>query len=200
MTTKYILILIAIPLLFGCGSNLKPEEKTKTINSKLKFIEVDDSSRLMLVNIGDPISRIDTIYTDQKIIKEPLYTYGIDSESLGHTVINNNEKSLFIWTMDNSDPIAGIEILNDDIIIEPGVKVGMSLNDFSKIYPDFKIYLDALDYDSEFLQVENLGYSLIFETSDTNRVAKYETPQSVQYSTVINRYNAKIDRISIEKE
>lgn len=209
MTRNLFKILPLFLLLLSCenqnektqvadSSHTISADESKNSTSSKKY-DIHNSSKLELVNLGVTIDDFKSMYSQFDIINEPLYEYGIDSEDSGYTVVKGDKKILFVWTMQGSNLITGIEVLSDDFTMKDGVQVGMSVEDFKKLYPSLKVYIDQLDYDSELIMVEGLNYHPIIKTSDSTRIALYENPQSSSYSTDIIRPHKKIDVITIRK-
>jgi hypothetical protein len=99
--------------------------------------------------------------------------------------------------MQGNDTITGIEILSDKIIIDNGVHVGMTFEDFIKKYPKSKIAIDELTMDYEYIHVPGLDYRVDFLTTDSIRVAEFNYSTTEPTFISIKHPKTKIGRISI---
>lgn len=181
---RHIITAIAFLFVFACHY-----EQNKSSNKKSIIVDK--------IHIGMTIQEMKNLYADFEFKEEPLFNYGIDSEENGITVINEGISLFFVWTMQGNDTITGIEILSDKIIIDNGVHIGMTFEDFIKKYPKSKIAIDELTMDYEYIHVPGLDYRVDFLTTDSTRVAEFNYSTTEPTFISIKRPKTKIGRISI---
>ncbi len=104
------------------------------------------------------ISELKNAYKSAEFFEEPVYKYGIDGESKGLFVKQNNERLFFVWTMQGENKIHGIIILSESIIIDDNVHVGITLKAFIDKYPYALVHIDMIDEIYEYVTVPNLSY------------------------------------------
>ena len=155
------------------------------------WVKVDKLERGMTIN------DVKSLYNGYDFIEEPLHLYGIDSEDQGLVVIDNEEKLFIVWIMQGKEKIRGIEIVSPKITIDNDVQIGMTYKEFKRKYPHAKIELDMLDYNYEYLYIDEFKYMVKFMTSDSTRIGRYN--DKYELLEVINT-DAEIKMISVNYE
>ncbi len=190
--------------LFSCKNEKtnKQEEKIEESKSQLETTTTKKSKqeseiKVDKAHIGMTITELKKAYENAEFIEEPVYEYGIDGESKGLVVKQNNERLFFVWTMQGEDKIHGMTLLSDSIVIDDNVHVGMTLKSFMDKYPNATVHIDMIDERYEYLNVPSISYRPEFLTTDTTRVADYDYEQSEPEFKGITKPNALIDRISV---
>jgi hypothetical protein len=137
-------------------------------------------------------------YKSAHFVEEPVYEYGIEGTSMGMTIVQNEERLFFVWTMEESNIIHGITIITPTIKIDGNVKVGMTLSEFLKKYPNNKLAIDMSDNDIEFSYVQDMKYRIEFLTTESTRIGEYDFKVGEPEFKRVVLPNSKIDRISIK--
>lgn len=195
-----LLIVIFILTLFSCkNETTKKQEESKNQIETTKINKSKQESEIQIdkAYIGMTITELKKAYESSEFIEEPVYKYGVDGESKGLIVMQNNERLFFVWTMQGEDKIHGITLLSDSIIIDENVHVGMTLKSFINKYPSATVHIDMIDERYEYLNVPNISYQPEFLTTDSTRVADYDYEQPEPVFKGIKKSNALIDRISV---
>jgi len=199
-----LIIVIVILTLLSCKN-----EKTSTQDENLEIskIQLETSTtnkskqvseiKVDKVYIGMTIKELKKAYENAEFIEEPVYEYGIDGESKGLVVKQNNERLFFVWTMKGEDKIQGMTLLSNSIVIDDNVHVGMTLKSFMDKYPNATVHIDMIDERYEYLNIPGISYQPEFRTIDTTRVADYDYEQPEPKFKGITKPNAIIDRISV---
>ena len=198
----FVIILLVI---FSCSNNKEPDkQKEKQVESKVQLEPIASEKPKQEVKIqvdkafiGMTISDLESVYKNAEFLKEPVYEYGIDGESTGLVVKQNNERLFFVWTMQGEDKIHGMTILSDSIIIDKNVHVGMTLESFMGKYPEATVHIDMIDERYEYINVPELSYQPEFLTTDSTRVAEYDYEQPEPEFKSVSNPNARIERISV---
>lgn len=194
--------LLLIITFLACNSI--PSTDTNQNDSSIKdtnnSVNAENSERILSADkasVGMTINELKKAYPNAKFVEEPVSLYGVDGEGKGLVVVNNNERLLFVWTLEGDDKIRGITILSPSIVIDSNVAVGMPLQEFLKKYPDIKLTISLIDEDIEYCYVKGKEYLIEFLTQPDNRVGEYEMEGVEAESIRILRPDAKIDRISL---
>ncbi|HOF16232.1 MAG TPA: hypothetical protein PLF32_06200 [Bacteroidales bacterium] len=194
--------LLLIITFLACNSI--PSTDTNQNDSSIKdtnnSVNAENSERILSADkasVGMTINELKKAYPNAKFVEEPVSLYGVDGEGKGLVVVNNNERLLFVWTLEGDDKIRGITILSPSIVIDSNVAVGMPLQEFHKKYPDIKLTISLIDEDIEYCYVKGKEYLIEFLTQPDNRVGEYEMEGVEAESIRILRPDAKIDRISL---
>jgi hypothetical protein len=203
--TRIFFIIFFLGGLFSCSSKKTVDKKpdnTDTISSNDSIIEdtIKDLKIHVQVDrayIGMTIDELKKEYSAAKFKNEPVFMYGVDGEEEGILVIENGKEQFFVWTMYGNDSITGIVILSPSIIIDKGIHVGMTCQDFLKQYPKETLAVSEMSEDYEFSYIEDLTYTVEFHTSDTNRVGKYTEAEDGYLYKGIQSPLSKIDRIHV---
>lgn len=197
------LIAFVLLTLFSCDNVKSNKQKEKSVEpSQIETNTAVKSKQELKIKvdkayIGMAISELKTLYHNAEFIEEPVYEYGIDGESKGLVVKQNDEKLFFVWTLQGEERVHGITILSDTIIIDDNVHVGMTLKSFIDKYPATTVHIDMIDERYEYLNVPELSYRPEFLTTDSTRVAEYDYEQpEPEFKSVRNR-DARIERISV---
>ena len=202
---KYLIsIVIIILTIISCNSQkTKNQDKTQTNSeNKVSLVAKEPSDQVPEIKvdkayIGMKISDLKATYEDSEFIEEPVYEYGIDGESKGLVVKENNERLFFVWTLQGEDKIHGITILSSSIVIDDNVHVGMTLKSFMAKYQNATVQIDMINEQYEYLNVPRLSYRPEFITTNTTRVAEYDyTKPEPEFEKII-KPDAKIERISV---
>lgn len=194
--------LLLIITFLACNSI--PSTDTNQNDSSIKdtnnSVNAENSERILSADkasVGMTINELKKAYPNAKFVEEPVSLYGVDGEGKGLVVVNNNERLLFVWTLEGDDKIRGITILSPSIVIDSNIAVGMPLQEFLKKYPDIKLTISLIDEDIEYCYVKGKEYLIEFLTQPDNRVGEYEMEGVEAESIRILRPDAKIDRISL---
>ena len=190
--------------LFSCNNETtnKQEEKHEESKSQIETTTTNKPTQESEIQvdkayIGMTITELKKAYESAEFIEEPVYEYGIDGESKGLVVKQNDEKLFFVWTLQGEEKVHGITILSDTIIIDDNVHVGMTLKSFIDKYPATAVHIDMIDERYEYLNVPELSYRPEILTTDSTRVAEYDYEQpEPEFKSVRNR-DARIERISV---
>ena len=189
---------------FSCKneSTNKRKEKQEESKSQIETTTTNKSTQESDIQvdkayIGMTITELKKAYESAEFIEEPVYEYGIDGESKGLVVKQNNERLFFVWTIQGEDKIHGITLLSDSIVIDDNVHVGMTLKSFMDKYPNVTVHIDMIDERYEYLHVPSISFRPEFLTTDTTRVADYDYEQPEPEFKRISKPNAIIDRISV---
>jgi len=201
-----IINLLFLSILLGCNSNTLtdnsligsiPEDRDNLENKETFEENLERILNVDKASLGMTIFELKEVYKTAKFIEEPVFLYGVDGESNGLEVVENNERLFFVWTLLGDNRIKGITILSPSIIIDSDISVGITLTEFLKKYPDCKLTIDLLDEGIESCYVKEKNYSVEFLTEPENRVGEYNLETSEAELIKIRRPEAKIDRISI---
>jgi hypothetical protein len=195
---------IVILTLFYCKNETSNKQEEKAVESKSQIettttnkSQKESEIQVDKAYIGMTITELKNAYKGAEFIEEPVYEYGIDGESKGLVVKQNDERLFFVWTMQGEDKIHGMTILSGSIIIDNNVQVGMTLKSFMDKYPSTKVHIDMIDERYEYLHVPSISYRPEFLTTDSTRVADYDYEQPEPEFKGIKNPNALIDRISV---
>ncbi|MFC0878930.1 hypothetical protein ACE01N_20215 [Saccharicrinis sp. FJH2] len=197
--------LIIILTLFCCNYQVTKSQNAKQINPEVTIsninheqTELEHTIKVDKVYIGMTIDELKNIYSNSEFIEEPVYEFGIDGESNGLVIKQENERLFFVWTLQGENKIHGITIISNSLTIDQNVHVGMSLKEFHNKYPNLKVNIDMTDNRYEYLYVPELNYRVEFLTTDTTRIAEYKFDQVEPEFKRIKRPYATVDRISIK--
>lgn len=190
--------------LISCENEKSNKQKEKSVEPKIQIEQntTDKSKQELEIRvdkayIGMAISELKSVYDNAEFIEEPVYEYGIDGESKGLVVKQNDERLFFLWTLQGEEKIHGITILSDSIIIDVNVHVGMTLKSFMDKYPETTVQIDMMDERFEYLNVPGLSYRPEFLTMDSTRVANYDYEQPEPEFKSVRIPEARIERISV---
>ncbi len=199
-----ISIIIVLLTLSSCDNQKSKTRKAKEINpdSDITKVEMNQIQQEPVIKvdkafIGMTIDDLKIAYKGSEFLEEPVYKYGIDGESNGLVVKNNNQKLFFVWTLQNEKKIHGITIISDSIIIDNDVHVGMTLKSFVDKYPNATVQIDMIDNSYEYINVPKLVYRPEFLTTNETRIAEYNYEQPEPEFKSIIKPNARIQRISV---
>jgi hypothetical protein len=203
--TRIFLLTIFLVGLFSCSSKQTSKQDLSnqdSVTSKDTVIvdPIIESKIHVPVDrafIGMTISELRKEYKSSELRKEPVFMYGVDGEGDGILVVQDKEELFFAWTMYDNDSITGLVILSPSILIDKGIHVGMTYQDFLKHYPKETLAISEMDEDFEFSYIDSLNYTIEFHTSDSNRVGKYTQTESWYEYKGIQRPLSKIDRIHV---
>lgn len=160
-------------------------------------IGTDSLSQINPINLvqnGISISDFKKQIKTGEFVSESLSNYGIDSENLGWTLINNGQKILFIWSKQNSELIDEIIILNSSLSMD-NITVGTTLDEFLKNNPNAKIEIDVINSEYEYAYSEEKNYTVEFLLPE-NKIAEFNEDYTLK--RIVNR-KAKIDRIRVKR-
>lgn len=198
-------ILLALLTVTACNNKTSKTERdaqtgadTITSEVKDKQPEQDPVTKVDQVYIGMTIQELKETYKNATFIEEPVYEYGIDGDSNGLVVEQDNERLFFVWTLLGKDEIHGITLLSESLKIDDDVHVGMTLEAFRDKYPNIPVNIDMLDDRYEYLYVPEHEYRVEFLTTDSTRVATYDYDQPEPEFKAVKRPHATVDRISFD--
>ena len=199
-----ILIVFVLLTLISCVKEKSNKQKDKYVEPKIKveknttdIPKEDLEIKVDKAYIGMSISELKSVYGSAEFIEEPVYEYGIDGDSKGLVVKQNDKRLFFVWTLQGEKKIHGMTILSDSIIIDRNVHVGMTLKSFMVKYPEATVQIDMIDERYEYLNVPRLSYRPEFLTMDSTRVASYDYEQPEPEFKNIKKPEARIERISV---
>ena len=173
------------------------ESLIETVAGEQSEQEQEPEMKVDKAYIGMTISELKEVYKSSEFIEEPVHEYGVDGESNGLVVEQDNERLFFVWTLQGEEIIHGMTILSDAIMIDNNVRVGMTLASFMDKYPDATVHIDMVDGRYEYLDVPGLSYRPEFLTTGSSRVADYDFGQPEPRYRNVKRPDAKIERISV---
>lgn len=197
------IVAIVILTLFSCKNEKtdrqkdKPEESNSQIETTTNKSNQELEIRVDKVYIGMAISELKAVYDHAEFIEEPVYKYGIDGESKGLVVKQNNERLFFAWAMQGEGKICGITILSESIMIDSNVHVGMTLEAFMDKYPNARVRIDMIEGRYEYVYVPSIPYQPEFLTTDSTRIANYDYEQPEPEFKSVRKPEARIERISV---
>lgn len=143
------------------------------------------------------ISDLKKKYHDAQFSEEPMFNYGIDSESNGILIEKHGDKLFFVWTLHGIDQIHGVTILSKSMTFKDGVHVGMNLKSFLNKYPRATAKIDMTQEDYEYLISPEIIYIPEFISTDSTRIARYDHNQPEPEFIKFKNLEAKIDRITL---
>ncbi|MDF9799244.1 hypothetical protein OKW21_004507 [Catalinimonas alkaloidigena] len=187
---RKIYLIVVFLLACDASSNQAKEkgeiQKSLPINVEKILNEMDKNTFL-------------TSFSEEYNISHPfLHEYGVDSESKGILVSTEFDPMVFAWSKWDSDSLYEIQVLSEKVELKSNIHVGMSVEEFINHYPDSKLYLNALDENSEYFIIkDNFEYIVEFLTNPQSRIGKYSNDQ---YETeILINTGKKADKISIRK-
>ncbi|KXX66927.1 hypothetical protein [Flammeovirga sp. SJP92] len=147
--------------------------------------------------VGMNYTEVEKVLENYKTTTRPFYELGIDSEEECLIVLEKNKEQFGLW-FDSNPPkkLKGIILLDESIIIDNSIHIGMTLSDYLLIYPRSKIELDMIQGEYEFISNHN-GYMIEFQVVNGKTIGNYNgsgLPTSKFHST-----ERQIDRIVISK-
>lgn len=163
------------------------------VEDKIKHLPI----KVDRISHGMTITQMKEAYQGAEFISEPVWTYGIDGESDGILVKLNEEELFFVWTMFNNDTIRGITVLSKSIILEGGIRVGLTVEELFKSYPKGTMKVNMIDEETEYFYIPILDLMAEFLPSDSKRVASYDWSKGEPEFVEVLKPDATVDRISL---
>ncbi len=135
------------------------------------------------LQIGMDIQKIKEIYKGYEFKEESASNYGIDGEGKGTLITKNNEYYLFYYAFEGENTLAGIICLNPKYHSKTGIRVGMTIRELKKIYPDCVVRINE-EFDSEYIFIEEEKL-FIEPTSETGeKIGNYDSDsESITHET-----------------
>jgi hypothetical protein len=143
------------------------------------------------------IREMKSVYNEANFLEEPASNYGVDGGGNGILVVNKGDTLFFIWKFEKDTIIQGIDILSPKVMIDSNIHVGMSYEDIVKKYPNAKPGMSSDNGFFEIIQIPTLNYSILFLTSDSNRLAEYDRKNGMPEFIKILRLQSKSTMIAI---
>ena len=166
--------------LASCGyDNDKATNNVQTI-SKLQDNLITATS-IDMAFIGMDISELKKAYNNYQFLDTPAYYFGIDGEERDLVIAKNNVPQLFIWT-GSDQKVNGLYSLTSNFHTDNNLKVGMTIKEVKKIYPDCEISVDVMDGNLEYIYIPDKGVQLCFMTNE-NRIGIYKETNAVELTT-----------------
>jgi hypothetical protein len=140
--------------------------------------------------IGGSVKELKKIYSDCEFINDETNSYGLDGGFPTYLVKRKNEKLFLFFLGDpGKDAITGFLILSSKYKSENGLKVGMTIREVKKLFPNCSLVYD--DWNSiEYIEVDEFKHYIAVESSTNNQlVGNYKKGNS---STKNMKLDAKI--------
>jgi len=181
------------------ANKIKDENSVNTNTNEMDSMALDtgQKSNFDQVKIGMKITDLKQLFKDSKFVSMKASQFGIKTIENVIVVMKENEPQFLFFDNKGKKTIDGITILNQDIILERGVHVGLTYLQFTKLKQGGSLTIDTYNKDIECIYVPEKKYRVEFLTSDSNRVGQYKT-SDVGYELIkVIRPESKINRISM---
>jgi len=159
----------------------------KVINTRESFDFSITSEGVDKLILGMPFSQITSVYND--------FQFEYFEDYCGYAMSNGNI-SLFLIVVE--DTLTEIQIGDKRFYLENGLKVGSTVSEFRKLYPNNPIYFNHHDNIEYFdLKDDNLYVYLSIESKDGKLLGQYN--DDIMDSTLVYDTNGSIIQLNIRK-
>ncbi len=172
--------LTTVLFLASCGHD--PDKATdnaqkisKTKNNLITATSID------MAFIGMEINDLKKAYNNYQFLDTPAYYFGIDGEERDLVIAKNDVPQLFIWTS-SDQKVNGLYSLTSSFHTDNNLRVGMTIKEVKKIYPDCEISVDVMDDNLEYIYIADQGVQLCFMTNE-NRIGIYKETDAAELTT-----------------
>lgn len=143
---------------------------------------------------GMSLDRLKLKFNNSLFKKVPLYEYYYDTEKNGLEVCSK-EGTTELVVSTNGNTVTGICFISPKYQFN-GINTQTKISDVLNKYPNAKLILDDLLSDFEFIYIDELKITLVFNTGPNNLIGKYEN--GIDYGTrKVKNSNATPDFIQI---